>query len=295
MRGSPILLSAVATFVAALPCAAQAPSAEPTFALLAEERAVDVTTLRGASRFTAVEEAARLSPAEGRAFRADQLSQARVRTANARVAERVASMFREAGLPYPTDVMFRVFKQERVFEVWGLDPETGRYTLVRDYPVCRVSGHLGPKTRRGDLQVPEGFYSIDLFNPWSRFHLSMRVSYPNRSDLARGRFDERMGGDIYVHGGCATVGCVPVTDSVIEELYVLAVEARGNGQASIPIHIFPARMEGDAMRGLFDAAGGDWSLWRFWLDLKAGYDHFETHRTEPTITIDEDGFYRFEA
>jgi murein L,D-transpeptidase YafK len=265
-------------------------------ALLDGAGRVEAASLTPPSPFTLVADAAaRLSPSESRAFRAEQLSQERVRGASQRVGARVAGMFAQAGLPYPTDVMFRVFKHERVFEVWGLDPETGRYVLVHDYPVCRLSGHLGPKARRGDLQVPEGFYSIDLFSPRSRFHLSMRVSYPNQADRARGRFDDRMGGDIFVHGGCATVGCVPVTDNVIEELYVLAVDARGNGQASIPIHIFPARMEGESMRALFDEANGDWSLWRFWLDLKAGYDHFETHRTEPAITIDDDGFYRIEA
>ena len=274
---------------------AQAPSAEPRFALLTSGADADATVLTPTSAFTVVADAARLSAAEARSFRNSQLGQPRVRRANDRVGAQVAAMFVEKGLPYPTDVMFRVFKQERVFEVWGLDPQSGRYVLVHDYPVCRVSGHLGPKTRRGDLQVPEGFYSIDLFNPQSRFHLSMRVSYPNQADLARGRFDNRMGGDIFVHGGCATVGCVPVTDNVIEELYVLAVDARSNGQASIPIHIFPTRMEGEGMRALFEEAGGDYSLWRFWLDLKAGYDWFETHHTEPSITIDDDGFYRFEA
>ena len=294
MRGS-VILSATLIAVAASPCVAQGPSAPASLSLLGAGVRADAGSLAPTSSFAVVAEAARLSPAEGRAFRSGQLRQARVRDAHARVASRLAATFERAGVPYPTDVLFRVFKSERVFEVWGFDPVAERYVLVRDYPVCAVSGHLGPKTRRGDLQVPEGFYSIDLFNPWSRFHLSMRVSYPNQADLARGRFDDRMGGDIYVHGGCATVGCVPVTDSVIEELYVLAVDARGNGQATIPIHIFPARMEGDAMRVLFDESGGDWSLWRFWLDLKAGYDHFETHRTEPDITIDPDGFYRFEA
>ena len=295
MRVSAIPFAALLCAVT-LPCAAQAPSAGSRLALLGGvDAAADAAVLAPASSFTLVAEAARLSPAERRAFRNAQLGEARVRSASARVSGRVAAMFAQAGVPYPTDVMFRVFKQERVFEVWGLDPETGRYVLVHDYPVCSVSGHLGPKTRRGDMQVPEGFYAIDLFNPRSRFHLSMRVNYPNQADLARGRFDDRMGGDIFVHGGCATVGCVPVTDDVIEELYVLAVDARGNGQASIPIHIFPARMESEAMTSLYDEAGGDWSLWRFWLDLKAGYDWFETHHTEPSITIDDDGFYRFDA
>lgn len=292
MRGSAIL-TFMSIAVVALPCAAQAPNATPTYALMAP--AATSSAFAGGSAFTLVSEAARLSAAERRAFRESQLREERVRAASERVGARMAERFEAAGLPYPTDVLFRVFKTERLLEVWGLDPATGRYVLVRDYPVCAVSGHLGPKTRRGDLQVPEGFYNIDLFNPRSRFHLSMRVDYPNASDLARGRFDDRMGGDIYLHGGCATVGCVPVTDRVIEELYLLAVDARGNGQATIPIHIFPSRMEGAPMRDLWEEAGGDWSLWRFWLSLKAGYDHFETHRQEPAITVDGDGFYRFEG
>ncbi|HUF12492.1 MAG TPA: L,D-transpeptidase family protein [Longimicrobiales bacterium] len=279
--------------VGVVPCAAQAPSASPAYALVGGVKVSSVGV--SASPFTLVSEAARLSPAQRRAFRTAQLSEERVRAASERVGSSIAAHFERAGVPYPTDVLFRVFKSERVFQVWGLDPSTGRYVLVRDYPVCAVSGHLGPKTRRGDLQMPEGFYSIDLFNPRSRFHLSMRVNYPNAADLARGQFDDRMGGDIYVHGGCATVGCVPVTDDVIEELYVLAVDARSNGQASIPIHIFPSRMEGSPMRDLWEEAGGDWSMWRFWLSLKAGYDHFQTHRQEPVITIDGDGFYRFEG
>ena len=291
MRGTAIFQS-VLIALSAVPCLAQAPKA-PVYALAAPVSAAPVMVTRSA--FTLVAEAARLSPAERRAFRAAQMGEERVRSASDRVATRVGDLFEQAGLPYPTDVLFRVFKSERILEVWGLDPVTSRYVLVREYPVCAVSGHLGPKTRRGDQQVPEGFYSIDLFNPRSRFHLSMRVDYPNASDLARGRFDDRMGGDIFVHGGCATIGCVPVTDRVIERLYVIAMDARSNGQATIPIHIFPSRMDGTHMRDLWEEAGGDWSLWRFWLSLKAGYDHFQTHQQEPGITIDGDGFYRFEG
>ena len=289
MRRSAFLISLSLCVVS--PCIGQAPSAVASYALLDGEPAVAIP----ASGFTSVADAARLTAAQARAFRDGQLREPRVRGAYGRVANDVAAMFVEAGLPYPTDVLFRVFKEERTFEVWGLDPVTDRYVHVRDFPVCRVSGHLGPKSRRGDQQVPEGFYTIDVFNPQSRFHLSLRVNYPNQADIARGRFDDQLGGDIYVHGGCATIGCVPVTDDVIEQVYVLAMDARGAGQAEIPIHIFPTRMEGDAMRALYDEAGGDWSLWRFWLDLKAGYDAFETHRQQPVISIDPDGFYRFEG
>lgn len=288
-----LLLPVSLIALAAVPCGAQAPYSAAAYAL-AEAGDRSLTPLAGTVPSFGLEpDGERLTPAQARAFRASQLEQERVRAASDRVGHRVAARFEAAGLPYPTDVLFRVFKSERLFEVWGWNPAGERYELVRNYPVCAVSGHLGPKTRRGDAQMPEGFYAIDLFNPWSRFHLSMRVNYPNESDRARRRWDHRLGGDIFVHGGCATVGCVPVTDDVIEELYVLAVDARGNGQASIPIHIYPSRMEGAGMSALWQQTEGDWTLWRFWLTLKAGYDHFQTHQREPEISVDSEGFYRF--
>src|SRR5688500_18567839 len=109
----------VATLIAivAAPCLAQAPRATAMYALATPVTATTVTLSN--SPFTLVAEAARLSPAESRAFRASQLGQQRVRTASARVGSQLAQRFADAGLPYPTDVLFRVFKTERIFEVWG--------------------------------------------------------------------------------------------------------------------------------------------------------------------------------
>lgn len=261
--------------VAPGPAAPSAPSAPLGAEVPSAEMAPTATDARASGLV-------RAEAAQGLRFRAAQLREPRVAGARRRAEANVRALFTERGLRYPAQLFFRVFKKERVFELWALDPAEDRYVLVREYPVCAVSGHLGPKRQAGDRQVPEGFYDIDLLNPRSRYHLSMRVNYPNAVDLELSRAD-RPGGDIYVHGGCSTVGCVPVTDEAIEELYWLAVEARAQGQTTIPIHIFPTRMDGPAMRELAELSAGDDSTWRLWLSLEAGYDYFETHRRLPEI------------
>ena len=56
-------------------------------------------------------------------------------------------------------VLIRTYKKEAEFEIWKMKSD-GRYALLKTYPMCRWSGQLGPKTREGDRQVPEGFYPI---------------------------------------------------------------------------------------------------------------------------------------
>ena len=45
-------------------------------------------------------------------------------------------------------MLVRLFKQEAELEVWKQDRE-GRFDLVKTYPICRWSGDLGPKAKRG--------------------------------------------------------------------------------------------------------------------------------------------------
>jgi murein L,D-transpeptidase YafK len=241
----------------------------------------------------------RLSAAEGTVrpaasrrvtFLDRQLVHPRVRRAHERKGDRVATLFRGRGLRQVSEIFFRVFKRDRVLEVWARDIDDDTFTLVESYPVCAVSGRLGPKRREGDLQVPEGFYTIDVFNPRSRYHLSMRVNYPNPVDLARVR-GPSPGGDIYIHGGCATIGCVPVTDEKVEELYLMAARARAAGQRRIPVHIFPTRLDDAGLRWLGQHYGRRSVDFRFWENLQEGYLAFErTHRV-PDIGYDG-GRYR---
>jgi murein L,D-transpeptidase YafK len=132
--------------------------------------------------------------------------------------------FKEAGVVYPPkSLWFIVLKQEKVLEVWSKQSE--KFSLIMTYPVLAagVNNQTGPKLRRGDGKVPEGFYKLLNLNPNSHFHLSMKVNYPNLFDLKQAKADNRsdLGGDIFIHGRSISVGCIAVGDEAIEELFVL--------------------------------------------------------------------------
>lgn len=143
-------------------------------------------------------------------------------------APRVDPLWRErcraAGLAYPpARVRLLALKEERVLAVYASAGQDD-WKLLASYPVLAASGKAGPKLREGDNQVPEGRYGIVLLNPSSRFHVSLRLDYPSAEDRAQARNDgrERLGGDIMIHGGAASIGCIAIGDPAIEEVFTLA-------------------------------------------------------------------------
>ena len=198
------------------------------------------------------------------------------------------------GLPFPPrEIYIRAFKRERVLEVWAR--ESGpRFQQVLSLPFCAASGELGPKRRSGDGQVPEGFYHLDRFNPNSSFHLSLGLDYPNAADRRQGAARD-LGGDIFLHGGCASIGCIAVTDAGIEPVYLLAVGARARGQRQIPVHIFPARLDDSGVAWLRANHADSPALLAFWQSLRPGYQHFERQRSLPRVRVDARGVYRIES
>ncbi len=217
----------------------------------------------------------------------DRVAQAR-KTRGAIVRERCTAL----GLPYPPrEIFLRAFKQEALLEVWARK-DAGAFKLWNSYPVLAASGGPGPKRRAGDRQVPEGFYRIDRFNPESRFHLSLGIDYPNSSD--RILSDRRNpGGDIFIHGKDVTIGCLPLGDEAIEELYLLALDTRERGQRSIAVHIFPARMAGEEWARF--RLGQSRELCSFWEQLQPVFDAFERTRRVPEIVVDRGGRYAIRA
>jgi murein L,D-transpeptidase YafK len=174
--------------------------------------------------------------------------------------------------PTRLEVFFRLIKTNRQLEVWARNQGDADFQLVGHYPLASTSGTLGPKRHAGDGQVPEGFYRIDRFNPLSAFHLSLGLDYPNAADvLATGLADP--GGDIFIHGSNVTDGCLPLTDALVEEVYLLAVAARAAGQATIEVHIFPFPLtEVELTRRAASPHAA------FWRELAPGYAYFEKHR-----------------
>jgi hypothetical protein len=140
---------------------------------------------------------------------------------------RLAPFFVAAGVVYPPERFVLVaFKLERELQLLASRPD-GSLASIRSYPILGASGTLGPKLREGDRQVPEGLYTIVYVNPNSVAHLSLALSYPNDYDRARAAEDGRddLGGDIMIHGGATSHGCLAIGDDAAEELFVLAVDA----------------------------------------------------------------------
>jgi Uncharacterized protein conserved in bacteria len=217
----------------------------------------------------------------------------RVKNAFAKHENNVRKMFTDKGIKFPcSNILYRCFKASTEFELWGRNSIKDTFTLIKSYKICALSGILGPKRWEGDKQVPEGFYFISEFKPNSEYHLSMLVNYPNYSDLIFGN-QERPGGDIYIHGACMTVGCIPMTNEWIEELYVVSLMARVHGQMNIPVQIFPVRFNQKSLDYIGREYKDDAAKHKFWVNLKRAYDYFEaTHKTLP-VMYDEKGEYAF--
>jgi len=190
----------------------------------------------------------------------------------------------KAGFTWGTPLFVRIFKETDELEVW-LEKDTGQFTLFRTYPICTWSGELGPKLKEGDKQSPEGFYYVTrkAMNPRSQYHLSFNLGYPNTYDRTHGR----TGSFLMVHGNCVSIGCYAMTDTGIEEIYLLADAALAKGQPYFRVHVFPFRMTDDRME---IAKSDQWA--DFWDNLKTGHDWFETKRIPPNIDVN-DGVYSF--
>ena len=222
-----------------------------------------------------------------------QLGYPRVREAYDQKKEVLEGYFRAAGLEYPSlNIFLRVLKVERRVQVWATSKAGSKFVPMVAYDICSLSGWPGPKRKQGDLQVPEGYYRIDRFNPFSRFHLSLGIDYPNRSDRILGD-PRRPGGDIFIHGNCVTIGCVPITDDKIKELYLLAVLARSAGQKSIPVQIFPWALDNDDFEEMAKRLDAGPELVDFWKNLKEGADFQRKRGRLPVVTVDRKGRYIF--
>ncbi len=210
-------------------------------------------------------------------FKEQQFTFDRVKTAYKEKWTTLKNELKTEGIGMTFQLHLVAYKHEGRLEVWAKGVIQKKYSLFKIYTFCQHSGVLGPKLKEGDLQTPEGFYQITAFNPKSNFYLSLGINYPNAADLLRCD-REKPGSDIYIHGNCATVGCIPITDDKIKELYVLAIEARDKGQLEIPVHIFPFKMTSENMNK-FTAQFPQHKS--FWATLKVKHDLFNKNKLVP--------------
>ena len=200
--------------------------------------------------------------------------------------------FAAKGLKWPAKFVYiRSFKYDAQLEVWVKNNVKEQYKHFKTYKVCMQSGRMGPKRLQGDYQVPEGFYYINEFNPNSNYHLSLGLNYPNASDRILSD-SLRPGGEIYIHGSCVSIGCIPLTDEQIEELYIITTYAKANGQDFIPVHVFPVKYsQKKSLDYLNTTTKNNLSLHNFALQLKEAFDKFEEKRQVPLVLVNKKGQY----
>ena len=223
-------------------------------------------------------------------FFEQQLKFLRVQEANRKKGKAVGELLSSKNINSNSfDLFLRAFKKEQKLEVWAKNKADDTFILLKSYEYCASTGVLGPKRRSGDRQIPEGFYEVDLFNPQSQYLLSFRINYPNKSDLV---FADKLnpGDNIFIHGHCVTIGCIPIGDENIQELYLLADKAKSSG-GKINVHIFPTILNEQNYKTINDEFGTDASLLAFWSWLKPGYDAFENSKKLPNIVIEDSGKY----
>ena len=188
----------------------------------------------------------------------------------------VAEMSKK-GMKAESPILVRIFKQESELEVWKIDM-SGKYSLLKSYPMCRWSGKLGPKTKSGDRQAPEGFYHVSagMLNPKSQYYVSFNLGYPNRLEAAL----EYTGEALMVHGACSSSGCYALTDQGVGEIYAIAAKALSSGQDRFQVQAYPFRMTPENM--VLHRADPNMPFWRI---LKEGYDWFELTKRQPKVSV----------
>jgi murein L,D-transpeptidase YafK len=195
------------------------------------------------------------------------------------LSDKMLSDIEQKNMTKESPILVRLFKEESELEVWKQD-NSGRFELLKTYPICRWSGELGPKIKLGDRQAPEGFYTITpgQMNPNSNYYLAINTGFPNAYDRANGRTGEFL----MIHGDCSSAGCYAMTDEQIAEIYALARESFFGGQRAFQIQAYPFRMTPLNM-----AKHRDSPHMAFWRMIKQGYDHFEVTHLEPKVDVCE--------
>lgn len=200
-------------------------------------------------------------------------SRAVVEAHTAELSEALAEQGAHLGAP----VYLRLTKEPAVLTAYVADAD-GVYEPFRSWPVCAFSGDLGPKLAEGDMQAPEGFYSVapGQMNAGSDYHLAFNLGYPNAFDRAH----DRTGSYLMVHGDCVSVGCYAMTDEAIEEIWTLMQAAMGEGQKAVPVHIYPFPMTAANLQ----RHAGDPNA-AFWRSLAPAWEDFEETGHVPEVRV----------
>lgn len=203
--------------------------------------------------------------------------------AEARYTKPLDKALRAKGLVLGNPIFLRITKTQSKKDRQGkleafVENAQGEFVSFKTWDICTYSGKLGPKLKEGDGQSPEGFYFVKpgQMNPYSSYHLSFNLGYPNAFD----RSHKRTGNYLMVHGDCVSIGCYAMTDEGIEEIYTLMGAALKGGQPFVRVHVFPFPMTAENMTAHKDNTNID-----FWKNLKTGWEWFERENRPPNVNV----------
>ncbi len=167
----------------------------------------------------------------------------------------------EKTINYPPDcTVIRVFKQERVCEIWSKDSSQDSLSLILTIPICSMDFKPGPKLRNGDSKTPEGFYYGDFAYYSSQWFMWMDLNnveksgqvgkgsafriclnYPNQIDQRHSSMAgfSNTGGAICVHGNCVSIGCVSFQNKNFVPVYAFSRHHDSSKYGKVQYHIFP--------------------------------------------------------
>ena len=122
--------------------------------------------------------------------------------------------------------------------------------VLAGYRIALGGNPVGPKIFEGDGRTPEGAYVLADRNENSRFHRSIRISYPSPADRQRAwKYGGPPGGDIMIHGqpgpgnksalkrialapSSWTDGCIAVDNAAMDQIWAAVDDGT-------PIEILP--------------------------------------------------------
>lgn len=193
------------------------------------------------------------------------------------------------------DILFIAYKSELTFQVWAKKKhQNSAYTFIESFTITNSTVAIpGPKSKLGDSLTPEGIYSVDFYSSfrWSDFYLAFRISYPNKLDHLRRSYwnsGGKPGGDINIHGCCVSIGCLPLGNPVIEEVFLLTRTNQNMG-SNVKIIIFPFHFDDTSVKiKHYDIYRNNTKLLEFWNSLEECHRFFKTYNKIPEFDLNQD-------
>ncbi len=217
--------------------------------------------------------------------------------------QHLPNLIKQKGLKYDRlDILLIAYKKDLLVQIWIKEKNfNSKFLPLTSFKITDSSVAIpGPKSKYGDRLAPEGYYTLKYYPSfrWSDFYLAFRVSYPNEADLIRRRYwgiSNKSGGDINIHGSCISIGCIPIGNPDMEELFFLIRANQKNG-SNINVLLLPFDFKKIGLHDQKkDAYNDNRKLYDFWQSLEKIDKYFQNTGMIPRLSVDQTtGYYKLD-